>query len=367
MATVADVIRELEQLAPEHTAFAFDRVGLQVGDPSWKVERAVVSLDRSLKAIARAGESGAQLLLSHHPLIFEPIASVQVASHVGRALFHLIERRIAFIAAHTNWDCARGGVNDALAQALALRGTRPFGSHADRSSTLKLVTFVPRDHLHPLLDALAAAGAGKIGLYDRCAFYSSGTGTFRPLPGANPTIGEVGRSEEVAEARLEMELLAAHRAAVERALREKHPYEEPAYEFYSVLPKDAHQCGRIGELATPQSLQSFAERVDAQLGTRSWVWGSANSTIRTVAVVGGAADGEWRAAQSAGADVLVTGEVKQHVALEAVESGMAMIAAGHYATEQPGVVALAEAMHERLPGVAWEVFEPEAGEAGRCL
>jgi dinuclear metal center YbgI/SA1388 family protein len=367
MATVADVLRTLEEIAPIHTAFPFDRVGLQVGDPTWLVERAIVTLDRSLAAITRAAETGARLVLAHHPLIFEPISAIDLPSHVSRALFSLIEGKIAFIAAHTNWDCASGGVNDALARALELRDPTSFGSHSDRSSTLKLVTFVPHDHLERLLDALAAAGAGRIGLYERCAFHTAGTGTFRPLPGANPTIGAVGASEEVPEARLEMELLAARRPAVERALRAHHPYEEPAYEFYSVLPKDTNRLGRIGELGHQQSLREFADWVDAKLGTRSWVWGNPERIIRRVAVVGGAADGEWPAALAEGADAFVTGEVKQHVALEAVESGLAMIAAGHYATEQPGVVALAEAMREHLPQIRWDVFEPRPGDGGRCI
>lgn len=367
MATVADVLRALEVIAPAHTAFTFDRVGLQVGDPDWNVERAVVTLDRSLAAIARAAETGAQLVLAHHPLIFEPISSIDLPSHLSRALFSLVEGRIACIAAHTNWDCARGGLNDALAKTLELQNPTPFGSHPDRSNTLKLVTFVPHDHLNPLLDALANAGAGRIGRYERCAFHTSGTGTFRPLPRATPTIGSVGKSEQVPEARLEVELLATYRFAVERALRKHHPYEEPAYEFYSVLAKDANRLGRIGELDPPQSLREFAHWVDAKLSTRSWVWGHPETMIGRVAVVGGAADGEWRAAMMEGADVLVTGEVKQHVALEAVESGLAMIAAGHYATEQPGVVALAEAMRDQLPEISWNVFEPAPGEGGRCL
>ena len=87
--------------------------------------------------------------------------------------------------------------------------------------------------------------------------------------------------------------------------------------------------------------------------------------ITRVAVCGGAADGEWRDAQRQGADVFVTGEVKQHISLEASESGMAIIAAGHYATEQPGVVELSRRMGEEIPSIVWKVYEPPAGFAGR--
>ncbi|HZO96777.1 MAG TPA: YqfO family protein [Gaiellaceae bacterium] len=99
----------------------------------------------------------------------------------------------------------------------------------------KLVVFVPEEALDAVRDALFAAGAGRIGAYERCSWYASGTGTFRALPGASPAIGEVGEEERVAELRLETVFPAELQDEVVAALRAAHPYEEPAFDVYPLL------------------------------------------------------------------------------------------------------------------------------------
>jgi hypothetical protein len=96
----------------------------------------------------------------------------------------------------------------------------------------KLVVFVPAESLDAVRDALFAAGAGRIGDYERCSWYTEGTGTFRPLPGASPIVGAVGEEEQVPELRLETVFPAARRDEVVAALRAAHPYEEPAFDVY---------------------------------------------------------------------------------------------------------------------------------------
>ena len=96
----------------------------------------------------------------------------------------------------------------------------------------KLVVFVPREALDPVREALFAAGAGRIGDYERCSWYTEGTGTFRPLPGASPTVGAVGEEERIPELRLETVFPAERRDEVVAALRAAHPYEEPAFDVY---------------------------------------------------------------------------------------------------------------------------------------
>ena len=365
MATVHEVLDAVERIAPRRFAFGFDKVGLQVGDLNAPVRRAVVSLDRSRGAVAFAKAQGAQLLLAHHPLIFTPIEFVGRHGHVGTTLFELIEAGIAFIAAHTNWDCAEGGINDALAAKLGLIDIKPFGSASDVEQ-LKMVVTVPAAHADRVVDAASGAGAGQIGRYSRCAFMTTGTGTFVPGDGANPAAGAVGRLEQVEEVRIEMTVTDERRWHVEDAVRTSHPYEEPAIDFYNLTSGSGHPAGRVGKLSSSKTLRELADFAEASLGTRALSWGRADRQISRVAVVGGAADSEWISASNI-ADVFVTGEVKQHVALEAVESGSAIIAAGHYATEQPGCVALRDRMAQAMPEVDWLLFEPQPGEAGRPL
>lgn len=366
MPTVQHVLDALDVIAPAETAFSFDKVGLQVGDRDDPVDRGVVALDASPGLLEFAERTGAQIAVCHHPLIWEPLAAVNGSTRSGRMATEFIRRRIAFIGAHTNWDSAPGGINDALAERLGLVETRPFGSAAE-VPYFKLTTFVPEDSASALLDAMAAAGAGRIGLYERCAFLGPGTGTIHGISGANPTVGEAGRIETVPELRVEMRVPARRLAEAVKALKVAHPYEEAAYDVYPLAPVSERPAGRIGRLSEATTLAEFAERIDRQLGTKSWAFGEPRRPVRTVAVCGGAADSEWAAALREGADAFVTGEIRHHIALEAVEAGFAVIAAGHYATEHPGAAKLATALAPLTLGIEWRVYEPANGNFGRPL
>lgn len=364
MPSVREVLQVLEELAPARFAFSFDKVGLQLGDPTATLTKAVVSLDRSLAAAQYAAEVGAELLLCHHPLIWDPLKTITTETHAGRTALTLIKNNIAFAAAHTNWDSAQGGINDVLARLLRLHDVRPFG-YAAAVSAVKLVAFVPRPHVDAVIDAASAAGAGIVGLYRRCAFMSEGKGTFLAEEGAHPAIGKKGQVEKIDEVRIEMILPAGARTTVTSAVRAVHPYEEPAMDFFQLADTAEQPAGRMGRLSTPVSLRQFVANVDTTLATISMAWGDPDRLISRVAVCGGAADGEWESAQANAADVFLTGEVRQHIGLEASESGFAVVASGHYATEQPGSAALRDALAIKLPNVEWLLFEPKPGFAGR--
>jgi dinuclear metal center YbgI/SA1388 family protein len=364
MARVSDILDALEQIAPSRYAFDFDKVGLQVGDAHQTVHKAVVSLDASLAAAAFGKARGAQLLLAHHPLIYDPVAALTAGSHQGRILIELVKAEISFIAAHTNWDSAKGGINDTLASLFGLTSTADFGTGA-QIQNLKLVVFSPQGDVERIVDAASQAGAGVIGAYHRCAFSHPGDGTFEAADSASPTVGAPGSRTSTDETRVEMILQPNRRRAVERAVRRAHSYEEPAIDFLELAPAVEQPAGRLCALPEPTTLDEFSLRVAERLGLATWTWGAPDRPIKKVAFVGGAADSEWMAAQRAGADVLVTGEVKQHIALEASESSFALIAAGHFATENPGCAALRDRMAVAVPGVEWLLFEPDLGASGR--
>jgi hypothetical protein len=99
----------------------------------------------------------------------------------------------------------------------------------------KLIVFVPREALDDVRDALFAAGAGRIGNYERCSWYTQGTGTFLGGRGSSPNVGEAGREERVAELRLETVFPAEKQDDVIAALRGAHPYEEPVFDIYELV------------------------------------------------------------------------------------------------------------------------------------
>lgn len=362
---IGRLLQEIESIAPSRYALSKDPIGLQIGDSADPVSKVVVSLDSSGAAIEFAQSIGADTLLSHHPLIYLPMERVSSQDRPGPEVRALIESKIAFIAVHTNWDTAPQGIADTLAERLNLQNVTSFGTGTE-CEVIKLTVYVPKESLPLLIDHLSGAGAGRIGEYERCAYWTEGTGTFMPLDGANPAIGESNRIEEVAEARLEMVLRPENLSAVRKALLENHPYEEPAYDFTRTIGTIEAPLGRIGELKNPMSPEDIASHIDKSLETRCQVWTSNNQKpIRRIAVCGGAGSFIWQEALDAGANAFVTGEIPQHVALEASQRGLCMIQAGHYATEQPGCEKLASLLKVALPEVEFHVFTPEPGQAGR--
>ena len=226
---LADVVRLLERRYPPSTAESWDAVGLVTGDPAQPVRRVLFAVDPVASVVDEATAWGADLVVTHHPLLLRPVHSIAATTFKGALLHRLVRAGTALYTAHTNADAAAGGVNDALAAALGLVGTVPLDP-APADALDKHVVFVPVADAERLVDALAAAGAGAIGEYTRCAWTSTGEGTFTPSDAASPTIGSAGEASRVVEARVEMVAPRRLRSAVVAAMRAAHPYEEPAFD-----------------------------------------------------------------------------------------------------------------------------------------
>jgi dinuclear metal center YbgI/SA1388 family protein len=333
---LGDVVAALDELYPPRWAESWDAVGLVVGDPDSVVRRVLFAIDPVAPVVAEAAERGADLLVTHHPLYLRGTTTVAATGPKGRVVHRLVAGGCGLFVAHTNADVAAPGVSDALAATLGLVDTRPLSPLA-ADPLDKLVVFVPVADADRVLDAIAAEGAGAIGDYERCAWRTTGEGTFRPLPGASPTVGAVGEVASVEEARLEVVLPRGRRDAVVRALLAAHPYEEPAYdvlELATVL--GPRGLGRIGRLAEPLTLAELAKHVAAALPATTWgvrASGDPLEVIETLAVCGGAGDDLFGAAAGA-ADAYLTSDLRHHPASEAPE-GLALLDAAHWATEWP--------------------------------
>ena len=338
--TLGDVVAVLDRLYDPAWAESWDAVGLVTGDPSQPVRRVLFAVDPMRAVVDEAIDGEFDLLVTHHPLLLRGVNSVAATTPKGRVIHDLIRNGTALHVCHTNADNANPGVSDALAAALGLGDTRPLKA-MPAAPMDKIVVYVPIDETQAMIDALAAAGAGRTGDYDRAAWTSTGAGTFRPLAGANPTIGQVGEIEVVQESRVELVLPRNRRRAVVEALKATHSYEEPAFDLFELasLPS-ALGGGRIGVLAQPVPLKEFAQLVAGSLprtehGVR--VSGDPERTIETVAVVGGAGDSEFDRVRAAGVDAYVTADLRHHPATEAraYDEGPALVDVAHWASEWP--------------------------------
>lgn len=345
---VSDIVGIINKFAPFASAEEWDNVGLQVGDPAAPAGRIMVSLDPGRDALESAVANGCRLLLTHHPFIFTSLKRISLAEPTGELIALAIKNDLAVISLHTNLDLAPGGVNDLLAELLGVTSCAPLKVTA-REELLKLAVFVPQGSEEPVLEALFRFG-GSIGNYRDCSFRTPGTGTFTPLDGARPHIGVVGRREATAENRIEVLLRKDDLAAAVNALIKAHPYEEPAFDLYPVLNRgNATGLGRIGVLQEETTLAEFAAAVKERLSLRGARFvGAPGRTVRKVALCGGSGASLLRDAWRQGADLLVTGDVKYHEAREAESLGVALLDAGHFATEIPMVRGVAELLRKEL-------------------
>ncbi|MGN7226876.1 Nif3-like dinuclear metal center hexameric protein [Dietzia maris] len=352
--TLADVIDLLEHAYPPRLAESWDRVGLVAGDPAAEVERVVVAVDATDAVVDHALAEGADLLLVHHPPLMRGVHSVAADTPKGRLLHKLIAGGCALYSAHTNADSARPGVNDALADVLGLTAGRPLAPTGDGTVDRWVVT-VPDDDLDDLLNAVFAAGAGRMSGYTECSFSVQGTGRFRPGDGTDPTIGTIGEPERVSETRVEFVAPPELRSAVRRAVLAGHPYEVPAMDVFvnhagpGPGPEDTG-LGRICELDAPMTLARFTELVAERLPTTEWgvrAAGDPDAEIRRVALCGGSGDSLLGAARAAGADVYLTGDLRHHVVDEHLRSGGPMLVdAAHWALEFPWCAQAAALLEE---------------------
>jgi dinuclear metal center YbgI/SA1388 family protein len=352
---LADLRRALDGWFDPAWAEPWDAVGLVCGDPDESVGRVLLAVDPVPSTVDQALAAGAGLLLTHHPLLLAGVHGVPADDPKGALVHRMIRGGLAHFVAHTNADVADPGVSDALGARLGVRGLRPLLPQPEQELR-KLVVFVPPESTNGLIDALAAAGAGTIGAYERCAWTGEGTGTFRPLEGARPTLGVVGRTEAVVETRVEMVVPAARTAQVITALRSAHPYEEPAFDLLVQAPLPSRRgTGRIGQLAAPTTLAEFTTHVARALPATAWgvrAAGDPDRLISTVAVCGGSGGSYAADARRAGADVLVTADLKHHPVVEEVTErgagGIALVDAAHWATEAPWLDEVARRLRDHF-------------------
>jgi dinuclear metal center YbgI/SA1388 family protein len=356
VARLAELRIVLEQWYDPRRAESWDAVGLVCGDPDDNIDHVLLAVDAVPATVAEAMRVGAELLVSHHPLLLAPVHGVPADDPKGALVHRMIRAGIAHYVAHTNADVADPGVSDALGDLLGLGNLRPLEPQAHDPDD-KLVVFVPLADVVRVVDALAAAGAGRIGNYERCAWSATGIGTFRPEPGATPFAGQVGAVSEVAEARVEMVVPRGLRGDVLQALRAAHPYEEPAFDLYARMPEPTTSVGigRVGELPAPTTLRGLVDLAAQALPPTTWgvrAAGRPDRPVRTVAVCGGSGGSLIEAARAAGADAYLTADLRHHPAVEAVSErapdAMGLVDAAHWATEAPWLSAVAARLRTRF-------------------
>lgn len=351
---ISDIVGIINKIAPPGLAEGWDNVGLQLGDPEARAGRIMVALDPGRAAVEAAVEADCRLLVTHHPFFFAPLKKISAADETGRLAILALKSELGILSLHTNFDIAAGGVNDLLAQALGLSELEPLRVTGSRE-LVKLAVFVPQGDEEKLRLALSPF-AVQLGPYRDCSFSAPGTGRFTPLAGAAPYLGRVGEPETQPENRLELLVDRERLSPLLAALKKAHPYEEPAFDLYPVLNRgESWGLGRIARLPEPVAALDYARLVKERLHCQGVRFvGDPERPVRKVALCGGSGMSLLHEAARKGADLLVTADVKYHEAREAEALGVALVDAGHFATERVMVDGVARALGQALEARRFE-------------
>ena len=333
--TGKEIIKYLEEWAPKGIAWDKDNVGLQVGDPEIKIKNVLLSLDLKEEVIESAIKENCNLIITHHPLLYYPLKNLDFSkSSRAKMIEKLIKNNITLYSAHTNLDFTKHGVSYQLAKRLLLKNIRFLKNLSENQ--IKLVVFVPESHVNKVAEAIHKSGGGLIGEYSHCSFRTSGTGTFKGSNESNPTIGKKGKVEFVEEVKLEVLVDKWRLNQVLNEMKKAHPYEEVAYDIYSLKNENANYgIGAIGELSDSIDTNDFLGFVSSKLKTSTLRYtNSKKKKIKTVAVCGGSCGDLVDEAIKQNADAFVTADLKYHTFQDA-EGKILLIDAGHYETEIP--------------------------------
>jgi len=348
---LAEVITAFESFAPAGLQEKYDNSGLVTGQSGMEVHSVLLCIDVTEAVLDEALQLGADLIISHHPVLFNPLKRITGRGYTERIIISAIKHNIALYSAHTNMDNIPEGVNLRICQKLDLRQGEIL--LPTEHSLKKLVTFVPYEYVDQVRSALFAAGAGHIGKYDQCSFSTEGLGSFRASAEANPFVGEIGKLHLEKEMRIESVFPTILLQKVLQALFDTHPYEEVAYDIYQ-LENSAGLAGAgmIGILPSPVDEQTFLSKVknifNCGVIRHS---GFLNKPVRKIAVCGGSGSFLISTAISAGADVFLTADIKYHQFFE-VDGKLLLADIGHYESEQFTIEIFYEILTKKLPNFA---------------
>jgi len=356
------ISQAIEEIAPLHLAQDWDNVGLLIGNAEKNVKNILLTIDVTKSVLAEARRNKVDMILGYHPVIWDGLRQITTQGPEN-LIYELIKSNIAVYSIHTALDAAAGGVNDALADIIGIENPEPIGDFvsAQPQAGYKLVVFIPAESVNIVADAIFEAGAGTMGNYSHCGFQATGEGSFLPHKGARPAIGKQGRIERVNEVRFETIVSAEKLGNVVEAMKNVHPYEEPAFDIFRTYPYQKIGLGKMGGLREPEGLGRIIGRIKKTTGAAAMGFvGRQNKTITKAAVCAGSCGKIINSVIAAGCDLYLTGELKHHQALAAKEADVTCICLSHSVSERFILKKLAKQLRRRLNNIKIQVSRKDS-------
>lgn len=346
--SIKEVIRYLDSEIPRSLQESYDNCGLQVSAERDELTGILLAVDITEEVIHEAIETGCNLIVTHHPLLFKGLKQISQRTYIERAVRLAIKNDIAIYAAHTNLDNLKGGVNYKWADMMGLENCRTITPL--EQSIYKLIVYVPNSHADAIRLALRDSGVGVQGAYDGCSFTVGGQGRFRALEGSDPYVGHQGQWHTEPE---EAIFTMCHKHDLSRALgiiRQSHPYEEPVIDVVPIQNSDpAYGAGIVGELPEPITVECLFEKIKDLMPVSVIAHSKVlKPMVRRIAYCGGSGAFLRRAAASVGADIFITGEAKYNDYYDAMDD-ITLVTIGHYESEELTKSLLRDILCKKMP------------------
>jgi len=328
-----DITNYLETLAPLSYQESYDNSGFITGNPDDKLKGVLITLDTIEKIVDEAIEKKCNLIISHHPIVFKGLKKITGENYIERTIIKAIKNDIAIYAIHTNLDNVHTGVNAMLCKKLGLKNCKIL--RPAKNELRKLVTFVPEAYAEKVRDAIFEVGAGQIGNYSNCSFNNSGMGTFMGNENSNPFVGTKNIVHLERESKIETIFPKHLKNKIIAKLLKVHPYEEVAYDIYSLENKHNNVgAGMIGELSEEENTINFLKRIKTKLNAQVIRHTEiTKNKIKKVALCGGSGSFLLTDAIHQNADIFISGDFKYHEFFDA-NNKIIIADAGHFETEQ---------------------------------
>ncbi len=333
---IKDAVGRLEDLIPLNLQEEWDNSGYQIKLAEVPLSGIVTSLDLTDKSVNLAVSKGFNLLLIHHPLFFHPLSSINLDSNDGKLAGLLMENKICVYAMHTNFDSSPYSMSRYILNKLKIKEIFPLIPH--KRKLYKLSVFIPKGYVNAVRDVLFKYGNPKIGNYENCSFETKGKGSFKPLEGSNPFIGESQKTTFTDESKLE---LLIEEKFIKKAIGEMkavHPYEEVAFDLYPLYDFGGNTAEGMGAIGNFKSKIDFGGLLDKMQELFSPIFinycGNLNKKIKKVAAVSGSGFSFMDNAVKSGCDVLISSELTHSKAIKANKSGLCLIEMSHFDTEK---------------------------------
>ncbi len=343
---VSELLRFFESKVPPLLQEGYDNSGLQVGDTDQELTGVLVAVDVSEAVLKEALSVGANLVITHHPILFHALKKITPRSYVERCVAYALKHDLVLYAAHTNLDNSPIGLNHYWAHKMGLQSCRALLPLSDYH--YKLTTYLPVGDADRLRTAFWGAQLGQQGDYTGCSFSTDGVGRFCPGEQAHPHVGKPHEWHAEREEMVSILLRRDQLTLAREVIAATHPYEEPAVDLYPLRYRDPLiGAGIIGTLPTPIPFGEFMERLKSWQPIRNVAHSKIlRDPIQKVAYCGGSGAFLIREAAGQGADLFITGEAKYNDFWDAQDL-VTLATIGHYESEQLSVQLLTDILSEK--------------------